>query len=199
MENSILVSFLWILSTSYVQADGFYRHNPGFSSQINYDAPSQNYDTTAQNYDAPSTGYGNEPSGYGDEAEFDLAPLIIVLLGIVGLSLLYPTHVHILPPTPASNVLGRKRRDSQNDMDQKTSFQRALEIYNHLNAALEPVDKNCVEKIVCEAGALGKDVGLTQNPIVRFAGGFMPRKYKNLYKNFIFGENCHKIKCSAYF
>ena len=77
------VSFLWILSTSHVQADGFYRHNPGFSPHINYDAPSQNYDTPAQNYDAPSTGYGNEPSGYGDEAEFDLAPLIIVLLGIV--------------------------------------------------------------------------------------------------------------------
>ena len=53
-------------------------------------------------------------------------------------------------------------------MGQKTSFERALEIYNHLNAALEPVDKNCVEKIVCEAGALGKDVGLTQNPIVRY-------------------------------
>ena len=54
------------------------------------------------------------------------------------------------------------------DMGQKTSFDRALEIYNHLNAALEPVDKNCVEKIVCEAGALGKDVDLTQNPIVRY-------------------------------
>ena len=53
------------------------------------------------------------------------------------------------------------------DIDQKTSFERALEIYNHLNAALEPVDKNCVKKIVCEAGALAKDVGLTQYPIVR--------------------------------
>ena len=54
------------------------------------------------------------------------------------------------------------------DMDQKNRFERALEIYNHLNAALEPVDKNCVKKIVCEAGALTKDVGLTQNPIVRY-------------------------------
>ena len=72
------------MSTSYVQADGFYRHpNPGFSSHINYDAPSQNYDNPIQNYDAPLTGHGNEPSGYGDEDEFDLEPLIIVFLGIV--------------------------------------------------------------------------------------------------------------------
>ena len=71
------------------QADGSYRHNPGFSSHINYDAPSQSYDNPTQNYHAPSTGYGNELSGYGDEGEVDLAPLsyiptlIIVLLGIV--------------------------------------------------------------------------------------------------------------------
>ena len=65
------------------QADGSYRHNPGFASHLNYDAPSQSFDNPNQNYDAPSTGYGNEPSGYGDEVDFDLAPLIIVLLGIV--------------------------------------------------------------------------------------------------------------------
>ena len=53
------------------------------------------------------------------------------------------------------------------DMYPMTPFERALEIYDHLNAALEPVDKNCVEKIICEVGALAGDVGLTQNPILR--------------------------------
>ena len=52
-------------------------------------------------------------------------------------------------------------------MDPRTTFERAIEIYDHLNAALEPVDKRCVEKIVCEVGALAGDVGLTQNPLLR--------------------------------
>ena len=48
-----------------------------------------------------------------------------------------------------------------------TPFEKALEIYDHLNAALQPVDKRCVEKIICEAGELAGDVGLTQNPAVK--------------------------------
>ena len=53
------------------------------------------------------------------------------------------------------------------EVDPRTTFERAIEIYDHLNAALEPVDKRCVEKIVCEVGALAGDVGLTQNPLLR--------------------------------
>ena len=54
------------------------------------------------------------------------------------------------------------------DQASRTNFVgRSIEIYNHLNAALEPVDKNCVEKITCEVGSLARDAGLTQNAIFR--------------------------------
>ena len=83
------------MSISNVEADGFYNHNSGFSSQINFDtpiqnfgspiqnfgAPPQNYGAPTQNYNAPSNGYGNEPSAYGEELDFDLAPLVVFLLG----------------------------------------------------------------------------------------------------------------------
>ena len=54
------------------------------------------------------------------------------------------------------------------DHASRTNFVgRSIEIYNHLNAALEPVDKNCVEKITCEVGSLARDAGLTQNAVFR--------------------------------
>ena len=54
------------------------------------------------------------------------------------------------------------------DQASRTNFLgRSIEIYNHLNAALKPVDKNCVEKITCEVGSLARDAGLTQNAIFR--------------------------------
>jgi len=84
-------------------------------------------------------------------------------------------------------------------VDPRTTFERAIEIYDHLNAALEPVDKRCVEKIVCEVGALAGDVGLTQNPLLRIAGIFVPSKYSTFYNNFVYGDHCYKFKCSAYY
>ena len=50
-----------------------------------------------------------------------------------------------------------------------TPYERALEIFDHLNSALEPVDTKCVDKIICEVGELAGEVGLTTNPILRYA------------------------------
>ena len=50
-----------------------------------------------------------------------------------------------------------------------TPYERALEIFDHLNSALEPVDVKCVDKIICEVGELAGEVGLTTNPILRYA------------------------------
>jgi len=171
-----------------------------------YGAPAPSYETPSTGYGPPDTGYGNEPSGYGDDdlGLPDFTPMIILMIALIGLSLLFPTYVNINPPE-VDTTTGRKRRyadyyDNYADYDMypMTPFEKALEIYDHLNAALQPVDKRCVEKIICEAGELAGDVGLTKNPIFRLFGGFVPSKYSRLFKYFAYGENCYNMKCSAY-
>ena len=67
-------------------------------------------------------GYGSEPSGYGDDDALpDLTPFLILGIAILGLSLLFPTAVHIQNVGPGTGtgtgggifggmVPGRKRR-----------------------------------------------------------------------------------------
>merc|ERR1712172_316343 len=172
-------------------------------------APEPSYDAPAPSYDTPSTGYGAAPTGYGEEDSFpDLTPFLTLSLVILGLSLLFPAIVTITDVnSDTDNTDGmvamdggkRKRRYADEDQASRTNFVgRSIEIYNHLNAALEPVDKNCVKKITCEVGSLARDAGLTQNAVFRLAGGFIPYKYKTYYKHFVYGGNCHKIKCGEF-
>merc|ERR1712172_453987 len=171
-------------------------------------APEPSYDAPAPSYDTPSTGYGAAPTGYGEEDTFpDLTPFLTLSLVILGLSLLFPAIVTITDVnSDTDNTDGmvamdggkRKRRYADEDPSRTNFVGRSIEIYNHLNAALEPVDKNCVEKITCEVGSLARDAGLTQNAIFRLAGGFIPYKYKTYYKHFVYGDNCHKIKCGEF-
>jgi len=67
-----------------------------------------------------------------------------------------------------------------------------------LNEVLEPIDRDCVEKITCEVGSLAYDAGITSNPFLKLIVPFVPGKYGNYVKHFVYAENCHKIKCSAY-
>ena len=64
-------------------------------------------------------GYGSEPSGYGDDDVLpDLTPFLILGIAILGLSLLFPTAVHIENVGPGTGTgtgtgglfMGRKRR-----------------------------------------------------------------------------------------
>ena len=64
-------------------------------------------------------GYGTEPSGYGDDDVLpNITPFLILGIAILGLSLLFPTSVHIENVGPITGtgtgtgglLMGRKRR-----------------------------------------------------------------------------------------
>jgi len=164
---------------------------PGYGPPPKDDAPSYGPPADATSYDSPSYG--------GDKEIPDLTPLIIGLLFIVGLSLLFPWHVRIdsAVPQPAA---GRKRRDADEyyEIARTDYIGRSFEIYDHLNAALEPVDRGCIEKITCEVGGLSYDAGLTSNPLLRIVSGFVPGTYGKYYKQFVYPDNCEKIQCGAF-
>jgi len=158
-----------------------------------YEAPAPSYSApAAPSYSAPEASYGAPSTGYGDpyaeeEAGLDLTSIIIPLLALVGLSLLFPTYVSL--------TTVRKRREA-GDLEQDTSsdvIDRVNEIYTAVVQSEE-----CMEKIACEVGALAGDVGLTRSPALKLAGGFMPKKYKTYYSQFINGKDCNKIKCGTF-
>merc|ERR1712226_1191841 len=74
---------------------------------------------------APSDGYGEPAAAYGAEeaALPDLTPIIIGILALVGLSLLFPTHVSV--------DAGRKKRSAAENANPMTDVvERVNEIYN---------------------------------------------------------------------
>jgi len=177
-----------------VRRDGAHGH----AAESSYSEPAaSSYGAPAT---APATGYGApaddlgsyEPAygatGYGEpETPFDISTLIIPLLIIFGLSLLFPTST-----TVDVNAAERRRRSLEGD-HQTDVIERVNEIYTAVVQSEE-----CMEKIACEVGALAGDVGLTQSPALKIAGGFVPSKYKTYYKQFTAGKDCHKIKCGTF-
>jgi len=164
----------------------------GAPSAPSYSAPAPSYGAPApEPYSAPEPAYSAPATGYGvsyeEEAGLDLTSIIIPLLALVGLSLLFPTYVSL------STV--RKRRDLQDeDVNPMTDVvERVNDIYSAVIKSEE-----CMERIACEIGGLAADVGLTQSPAVKLAGGFVPSKYKNYYKQFANGKDCQKIKCGTF-
>merc|ERR1711981_1222764 len=143
---------------------------PSYSAPApSYSAPAPSYSAPEPSYSAPSTGYG---VSYEEEAGLDLTSIIIPLLALVGLSLLFPTYVSL--------TTVRKRRDTHEDVSPMTDVvERVNDIYSAVIKSEE-----CMERIACEIGCLAADVGLTQSPAVKLAGGFVPSKYKNYYKQF---------------
>jgi len=190
------------LAISYVKADGAHGHEHAHARDSGYGAPpEESYGAPAPSYGAPEPEYAPAPS-YGEpvpyeEEGFDITPLIIAILVLVGLSLLFPTNVQVLNGN-LNNVGGRKRRNAE-EVARADFVGRTAEIYDHLNDVLEPVDRRCMEKLTCEVGALSYDAGITSHPFLKLVVPFVPGKYGKYMKHFIYSENCHKIKCSAYY
>jgi len=157
---------------------------PSYSAPApSYSAPAPSYSAPEPSYSAPSTGYG---VSYEEEAGLDLTSIIIPLLALVGLSLLFPTYVSL--------TTVRKRRDADEDVNPMSDVVgRVNDIYSAVVQSEE-----CMERIACEIGGLAADVGLTQSPAIKLAGGFVPSKYKNYYKQFASGKDCQKIKCGTF-
>merc|ERR1711956_192507 len=132
----------------------------------------------------PAETYG-VPS-YEEEPLPDLTPIIVGILVSTGLSLLFPTFVSL--------ATVRRKRHAEDEGDHQTDvIERVNEFYTAVVQSEE-----CMEKIACEVGALAGDVGLTQSPALKLAGGFVPSKYKTYYKQFTAGKDCHKIKCGTF-
>merc|ERR1712203_401747 len=97
------------------------------------------------------------------------------ILVLTGLSLLFPTFVSL--------ATVRRKRPAEDEGDHQTDvIERVNEIYTAVVQSEE-----CMEKIACEVGALAGDVGLTQSPALKLAGGFVPSKYKTYYNQFTTG------------
>jgi len=190
------------LAISYVKADGGGHEH---SHDSGYGPPEPSYGAPAPSYGAPETGYGepapqtyeSHPVSYEEEG-FDITPLIVAILVLVGLSLLFPTNVQVLNGNLNNPANGRKRRNAE-DIARADFVGRTAEIYDHLNDVLEPVDRRCMEKLTCEVGALSYDAGITSHPFLKLVVPFVPGKYGKYMKHFVYAENCHKIKCSAYY
>merc|ERR1711899_438508 len=169
-----------------LKRDGAHAHEHADSG---YGAPPATYEEPAPSYGAPETGYGPPAETYGvpsyeEEPLPDLTPIIVGILVLTGLSLLFPTFVSL------TDV--RKKRHADDDTSSDV-IERVNEIYTAVVQSEE-----CMEKIACEVGALAGDVGLTRNPALKLAEGFMPSKYKTYYKQFVAGKDCHKIKCGTF-
>jgi len=158
----------------------------GAPSAPSYSAPAPSYSAPEPAYSAPSTGYG---VSYEEEAGLDLTSIIIPLLALVGLSLLFPTYVSL--------TTVRKRRDLSGTDEDVNPMTDVVERVNDIYSAVVQSEE-CMERIACEIGGLAADVGLTQSPAVKLAGGFLPSKYKNYYKQFQSGKDCQKIKCGTF-
>jgi len=151
-------------------------------------APAASYGAPAASYDEPepAQSYGEPAPTYGAEeaALPDLTPIIIGILALVGLSLLFPTHV---------SIDSRKKRSAAEYANPMTDVvERVNEIYNSVITS-----EQCMERIACELGGLASDVGLKESPMAKMADLFVTAKYKPYYKQFKSGQNCEKIKCGS--
>merc|ERR1739844_850048 len=178
-----------------LKRDGAHAHEHADSG---YGAPAPAYEEPAASYGAPAPSYGAPETGYGPPAETygvpsyeeeplpDLTPIIVGILVLTGLSLLFPTFVSL--------TTVRRKRHAEDDVNPMTEVVgRVNDIYSAVVQSEE-----CMERIACEVGGLAADVGLTQSPAIKLAGGFVPSKYKNYYKQFASGKDCQKIKCGTF-
>merc|ERR1711963_345383 len=171
--------------------DGAHAHDHAEPAS-SYGAPAPSYSEPAASYGAPETGYGAPSDSYGvsyggyeEETLPDLTPIIVGILVLTGLSLLFPTFVSL------TSV--RRKRDADDVNPMTDVVERVNDIYSAVVQSEE-----CMERIACEIGGLAADVGLTQSPAVKLAGGFVPSKYKAYYKQFASGKDCQKIKCGTF-
>ena len=147
------------LAISHVKADGGHSHEHA-PAHDSYGPPEPSYGAPAPSYGAPEPSYGEPVTYEEEEFSFDVVPIVVAVLTLVGLSLLFPTFVQI------DDVNGRRKRDTE-EIARSDFVGRTAEIYGHLNEVLEPVDRRCMEKLTCEVGALTHDAGLTSSPFLK--------------------------------
>jgi hypothetical protein len=167
-------------------AGGYGAPAPSYSPPASYEPPAAEYGAPATTYEQPADSYGVSYGGYEEETLPDLTPIIVGILVLTGLSLLFPTFVSL--------TTVRRKRHAEDDVNPMTDVVgRVNDIYSAVVQSEE-----CMERIACEIGGLAADVGLTQSPAIKLAGGFVPSKYKNYYKQFASGKDCQKIKCGTF-
>lgn len=167
-------------------AGGYGAPAPSYSPPASYEPPAAEYGAPATTYEQPADSYGVSYGGYEEETLPDLTPIIVGILVLTGLSLLFPTFVSL--------TTVRRKRHAEDDVNPMTDVVgRVNDIYSAVVQSEE-----CMERIACEIGGLAADVGLTQSPAIKLAGGFVPSKYKNYYKQFANGKDCQKIKCGTF-
>ena len=153
------------LAISYVKADGAHSHDhtPAPAPEASYGAPAPSYGAPAPTYEEPVSYESHEV--YEEEGGFDVIVVVIVaILALIGLSLLFPTNVQVLDGNLDLN--GRKKRYAE-EIARSDFIGRTAEIYDNLNRVLDPVDRNCMEKLTCEVGSLSYDAGLTNSPFLK--------------------------------
>jgi len=218
----VLAALSLALVISYVKADGVHSHDhaPAHDAygppEPSYGAPAPSYGAPEPSYGAPAPSYGAPAPSYEPEPQYEppvtyehhdvyeeeeggidiIVVTIIACLALLGLSLLFPTFVRVNSGNLV-NANGRKKRYAE-EIARADFVGRTTEIYDHLNMALEPIDRRCIEKITCEVGGLAYDAGVTSHPFLKLVVPFVPGKYEKYVKHFIYANNCHKIKCSAY-
>ena len=159
------------LTISYVKADGAHSHEHAHApAHDSYGPPEPSYGAPAPSYGAPAPTY-EEPVSYEshevyeEEGGFDVIVVVIVaIMALIGLSLLFPTNVQVLDGNLDLN--GRKKRYAE-EIARSDFIGRTAEIYDNLNRVLDPVDRNCMEKLTCEVGSLSYDAGLTNSPFLK--------------------------------
>lgn len=156
-----------------------------------YGAPAATYGAPAPSYEEPSSGYGAPAPSYGavsyeeEQPGFfpDVTFIIVGILIVIGLSLLFPTYVSL--------TTVRRKRDVAEEVNPMYNLvERVNDIYNSVLQS-----EGCMERIACEVGGLAGDMGIRET--ARLADPFVPGKYKQYFKQFSSGTNCHKIKCGG--
>merc|ERR1712072_1625111 len=153
--------------------DGAHAHDHAADAG-GYGAPPAAYEPPAAEYGAPAPSYEAPADSYGVSyggyEEETLPDLTPIIVGILVL-----TGLSLLFPTFVSLTTVRRKRHAEDDVNPMTEVVgRVNDIYS---AAV---------------------VGLTQSPAIKLAGGFVPSKYKNYYKQFTSGKDCQKIKCGTF-
>jgi len=150
-----------------------------------YGAPAPSYEEPAPSYGAPAPSYGAPVSYEEEQPGFfpDVTFIIVGILIVVGLSLLFPTYVSL--------TTVRRKRDVAEEVNPMYNLvERVNDIYTSVVQS-----ETCMERIACEVGGLAGDMGIKET--ARLADPFVPSKYKNYFKQFSAGRDCHKIKCGT--
>ena len=101
--------------------------------------------------------------------------------------------------SPFASKLGRKKRCSRSIGVGSMFATPTTDVVGQVNAIFNRFahSTNCVERVACQLEAIAGDLGLTKRLVAKMADFPVTAKYKPYYKQFVYGENCEKIKCRS--